>query len=569
MDDFLDPGRTAYDEARWDAAYEALARAHAAHPLESPDLWRLAMAAYLTGRDAEFAAILERAHHAWLGAGDLAGAARCAFWLGFSLVDRGEMARASGWFQRAGRLLDRAGGERVERGYLLLPAALGQMESGDPAAAFRTAAEAVRLGERFGDPDLLALAVHLQGRALLEQRRLADGLALLDEAMVDVAAGVVSPLVTGLVYCSVIGACRRVYALDRAHEWTAALRAWCERQPDLVPYRGLCLVYRAEIMQLHGAWQEALEEAARVLDMTGRDPGPPARTTRGGAHYQQGEVHRLRGEFAEAEAAYREASRLGREPQPGLAQLRLAQGDVAAARAAIQRTLAESRDMSRRSRLLPAAVEIALAAGDIESARQGCHELDELAKTYGAAMLEALATHARGAVALAEGDALAALIALRQACHAWRTLDAPWEEARTRVLLALACRELGDDDAAALELDAARRSFARLGAAAELARIDAERSSPSHRARAATSTSNAALPSLAQRSSAHDLTPRELEVLALLATGLTNRAIADRLYISEKTVARHVSNIFTKLGVSTRAAATAHAYEHALIERAH
>jgi DNA-binding CsgD family transcriptional regulator len=561
MGDTLELGRTAYADARWDAAYEALARADAADPLAPQDLWRLALAAYLTGRDAEFIAILERAHQAWLAAEDLAGAARCAFWIGFALIDRGETAHATGWFQRAGRLLDRVGGERVERGYLLVPSALAQLGSGDPAEAFRTAGDAVRLAVAFGDPDLLALALHLQGRALLEQRRVTEGLALLDEAMVGVAAGEATPLVTGLVYCSVIGACRRVYAVDRAHEWTAALNAWCERQPDLVPYRGLCLVYRAEIMQLHGAWQQALAESARVLNVVSGEGTPSERATRGAASYQQGEVHRLRGAFADAEQAYRAAAMLGREPQPGLAMLRLAQGDVAAAQATIQRALAESRDAPKRVRLLPAAVEIALAAGDIDCARTACAELHDLAASFGAAMLDALARHAHGALALEEGEALGALIALRQACNAWQALDAPWEEARTRVLVAQACRELGDTDAAVLELDTARGTFARLGADGDVARIDAEMSAG---AKPPTATAGA----VAQRSTTADLTPRELEVLSLLATGMTNRSIATRLFISEKTVARHVSNIFAKLGLSTRAAATAHAYEHGLVDRA-
>lgn len=554
MDDLLERGRAAYAAAQWDASYEALAAADASQPLEPPDVWRLAMAAYLTGRDASYIAVLEGAHQAWLGAGDLAGAARCAFWLGFSLANRGEMARATGWFQRAGRLLERAGGEHVERGYLLIPQALGRLEGGDAAAAYATAGEAVSIGERFGDADLVALALHLQGRALLEQRQVSVGLALLDEAMIGVVGGAVSPVVTGLVYCSVIGACRRVYALERAHEWTTALNAWCERQPDLVPYRGLCLVYRAEIMHIRGAWQDALEEAARVLDAGAGERDPAERATCGAAWYQQGEVHRVRGEWADAEAAYREASRLGREPQPGWALLRLAQGDAAAAGGAIQRALAESSDVSRRARLLPAAVEIALATGDVARAGVASRELDELAAAYGAALLDAQAAHARGAVALARGDAVTALVALRQACEVWRTLDAPREEACTRVLLARACRELGDADAARLELDAARRTFIRLGAVADLAALDAGSASPS----ADTAT---------RRAGPHELTPRELEVLRLLATGLPNRAIGERLFISEKTVARHVSNIFAKLGVSTRAAATAHAYEHALIDR--
>jgi len=569
MRDSLEQGRTAYDEARWYAAYEALTRANAAGPLEPRDLWRLALAAYLTGRDTEFIAILERAHHVRVEGDDLTGAARCAFWIGFALVDRGEMARASGWFQRAGRLLDRAGGEHVERGYLLLPAALGELGAGDTVAAFHTAGTAVRPALAFDDPDLLALALHLQGRALLEQRQVTEGLALLDEAMIGVASGEATPLVTGLVYCSVIGACRRVYAVDRAHEWTAALRAWCERQPELVPYRGLCLVYRAEIMQLHGAWQEAFDEAARVIESASPEPAPAARATCGAAHYQQGDVHRLRGALVEAETAFRAAAMFGREPQPGFALLRLAQGDVATAQAAINRALAESRDAPERARLLPAAIDIALAAGDVDAARTACNELDDLAASFRAAMLDALATHAHGAIALAAGDPLTALIALRRACNAWQALDAPREEARTRVLLAHACRELGDADTAALELDAARNTFTRLGADAEVAAIDAARASPSGATRHAAVTSHPAATATAapHDSAASDLTRRELQVLSLLATGMTNRTIAGHLYISEKTVARHVSNIFMKLDVSTRSAATAHAYEYGLIER--
>ena len=569
MSDSLEQGRTAYEESRWDAAYQSLARANARNLLDPRDLWRLALAAYLTGRDAEFIEILERAHQAWLATDDLAGAARCGFWIGFALIDRGEMARASGWFQRAGRLLDRMDGERVERGYLLVPSALRELTSGDAAAAFRTAGEAVRLALQFDDADLLALALHLQGRALLEQQRVSEGLALLDEAMVGVSSGEATPLVTGLVYCSVIGACRRVYAVDRAHEWTAALTAWCERQPDLVPYRGLCLVYRAEIMQLHGAWQQSFDEAARVIEQTAPEAPPAMRATCGAARYQQGEVYRLRGALAEAEVAYRESAMLGREPQPGLALLRLAQGDANTAHATIQRALAESRDAAKRARLLPAAVDIALASGDVDAARAACVELSEIAASFGAAMLDALATHAHGAVALADGDALAALIALRRACNAWQRLDAPWEEARTRTLLARACRELGDLDAAALEVDAARNTFARIGAGADVACIDPTATcGPRSTSHAASNASASPANRTSSQTATSDLTRRELEVLSLLATGMTNRTIAERLYISEKTVARHVSNIFMKLDVATRSAATAHAYEHGLVQRA-
>jgi DNA-binding CsgD family transcriptional regulator len=541
----LEQGREAYEERKWDAAHRWLTAADAAGPLAPEDLWRLAMAAYLTGQDGDFVPVLERAHRAFLATGDEVGAARCAFWLGFFLAARGEMGPATGWLGRASRLLDRAGVDCVERGYLLIPTAHQQLGAGDPAAAFRTAAAAVAAGERFGDPDLVALALHLQGHARLREARVDEGLALLDEAMVAVTADEVSPPVAGLVYCSVIGACRRVYAVGRAHEWTAALKSWCDAQPGLVPYRGHCLVYRSEILQLHGSWEEALAEAERAAEL---GDGAADREATGAAHYQRGELHRLRGELAAAEAAYRAASELGREPQPGLALLRLAQGATGAAAGAIHRALAETRDPARRARLLPAAIEIGVAAGDLEAAGAGCDELAAIAAVFRTDVpdpdvLDTALAHARGTLALAAGDALAALVPLRRAARGWRALDAPYEVARVRALLAVACRELGDRDSADLEENAARAAFHRLGATPDLARLDGDRG---------------------QRDP-HGLTARELEVLTLLATGRTNRAIAEKLFISERTVGRHVSNIFGKLGLSSRAAATAYAYEHELV----
>jgi DNA-binding CsgD family transcriptional regulator len=553
----LERGRRAYDRREWQSAHasllaaDAAGRAGGAGGLGPADLWRLALAAYLTGRDDEAVGVLERAHQAYVEAGDLVGGARLAFWLGFQLAERGELGPATGWFGRASRLLDRAGGEHVERGYLLIPMAYQRLQGGDASGAFAAAGEAVALGERFEDADLLALALHLQGHARLREGRVDEGLALLDEAMVSVTADEVSPMVAGLVYCSVIGGCRRVFALSRAHEWTAALLSWCEAQPDLVPYRGQCLVYRAEILQLHGQWDQALAEAARAADgLAARD-----REATGAAHYQCAELHRLRGEYAAAEAAYRAASGLGREPQPGLALLRLGQGDVAAAAAALRRVLAELPDPPARARLLPAYVEVTLANGEVEIAARACAELAEIAAANGSAALETILARARGEVMLARGDALGALVPLRLAARGWQAMDAPYEGARVRALLAVACRELGDDDSAALELDSARAVFTRLGAAPDLARLDAQ-VGPRRGGRPGRSGG---------RTAAHGLTARELEVLALVATGRTNRAIAQQLFISEKTVARHLSNIYAKLGLSTRAAATAYAFEHELV----
>jgi ATP/maltotriose-dependent transcriptional regulator MalT len=334
--------------------------------------------------------------------------------------------------------------------------------------------------------------------------------------------------------------CRAAYEPRRAQEWTAALSQWCERQPDMVSFTGTCCLHRAEIMELRGAWDEALDEAGRARERCERARNAAYAAQ---AEYRGGEVHRRRGQAAAAEAAYRAARDGGYEPQPGLALLRLARGDRDAATAAIRRALAETERPTERARLLPAAVEILLAAGDAEAARAAADELDALAARWSGEMLAATAAAARGAVELTAGDARAALVALRRACDTWRALEAPYEAARAGVLLGLACAALGDEDAAEWELDQARDAFTRLGAAPDVARVDAIR---------------AAAP-------AHGLTARELEVLRLVAAGRSNREIATALVISEHTVARHLQNIFAKLGVSSRTAATAFAFSHRLV----
>jgi DNA-binding CsgD family transcriptional regulator len=367
--------------------------------------------------------------------------------------------------------------------------------------------------------------------------RVREGLALLDEGMVAVTAEELSPIVTGIVYCGVILACQEVYEVRRAREWTRALSDWWALQPEMVAFTGRCLVHRAEILQLDGSWPDALEEVQRAGERFVETKNPAA----GLARYRQGELLRLQGEFGAAEEAYKEASGLGWEPQPGLAQLRLAQGRAEAAAAAIRLAEVATSLPIERARLLPAFVEIMLAVGENESARRACVELQELARGFESAMLTALVAHAQGAVHLAEGDAQAALVALRNARETWHALEAPYEIARTRVLVGEACRALGDEEAAALELDAAGSIFERLGARPDLARLNA------------------------RTTDSHGLSRRELEVLRLVASGKSNREIASALVISEHTVARHVQNIFAKLGLSSRAAATAFAFEHDLV----
>ena len=539
-EDELERGRAAYERHAWKSAYESLSRVDKAALLGAEDLELLATSAYMLGRDNEYLSGLERAHHAYLEAGRTLPAVRCAFWVGINHALRGEMGPAGGWLGRAHRLVGEE--DSVERGYLLIPLVFQHEASGDFTAAASVAAEAAALARRFGHAEGYALSVQAQGSMLIKAGRVQEGLALLDEAMVTIAGGKVPPLATGIVYCGVILACQEVYEVRRAQEWTAVLTRWCEQQPDLVAFTGRCLVHRAEIMQLHGAWNDALEEARRAGERLARSFNRGAAAQ---AFYRQGEVHRLRGEFAEAESAYREASRFGWEPQPGMALLRLAQGRRDAAAATIRRAVDEAAQPLRRANLLPAYVEIMLATGNVEEARASCRELEEIAGRYESAMLAALVAHARGASELTGGDPRSALVSLRQAGETWQDLGAPYDAARARVLVADACRALGDDDAAALELEAARGMFAELGAAPDLAQLDAaaRRSGPD----------------------AYGLTPRQLDVLRLVAAGQSNREIAAALVISEHTVARHVQNIFATLGVSSRTAASAFAFEHDLV----
>jgi DNA-binding CsgD family transcriptional regulator len=534
--------RQHYRRRAWADAFQGLFRADQETSLEAEDLELLAMSAYLTGRDDEYLSALERAHHAHLSAGQRTCAVRCAFWLGFRLLMRGETGRATGWFGRAQRLLERDARECAERGYLLTPVVEQRLAAGDFEAAYAAAADAAAIGERCGDADLIACARHQQGRIRLQQGQVEAGLALLDETMIAVVAGELSPLVTGLMYCSVIQAYQQVYAIDRSREWTVALAHWCEAQPDMVAFAGVCQVHRAEIMQLHGAWPDAIEAARRAC---ARSRGVN-RQAAAAAFYQQAEVHRLKGEFAAAEEAYRSASHLGLEPQPGLALLRVVQGRTDAAAAAIRRAAGATTDRLKRMSLLPGYIEIVLAAGDVQDARNACRELEEIARSFDTGVPGAIAAQARGSVELAEGEAQAALGSLRRAFEVWQRIEAPYAAARVRVLIGLACRALGDEDSAGLEIDAARSVFERLGATPDLARINS-------------------LLKGAPCGHAHRLTPRELQVLRLVAAGATNKAIASKLSLSEKTIDRHVSNIFAKLDVPSRTAATAFAYQHKLI----
>lgn len=431
----------------------------------------------------------------------------------------------------------------MEHGYLLVPTLLKRAGERDWKGVADLAKKTGRIAERHGDADLFALAAHERGHALVQLGRVEEGLRLVDEVMVCVTTGELSPVVTGLVYCSVIAYCQDMFQLSRAQAWTQALTEWCEQQPEMVAHTGQCLVHRAEVTQLRGDWRLALQEARRAKAQFAKAMNSSAA---GHALYRQGEVHRVQGHFDKAEAAYRESARCGYEPQPGLALLRLAQSRTIAATSAIRRSLSETTDPVRRARLLPASVEIYLVAGSTDEARDACREIEQSSKGRRSELLDALAAHTRGAFQLAEGQPQAALRTLRRAFQAWRQLEVPYEAARVRVLIAKACRILGDEEAAALELNAACDAFRKLGAAPDLARADA-------------------LAHATASGSRHGLTKRELEVLRQIAAGRSNKAVARDLALSHRTIERHLSNIFDKLAVSSRSAATAFAYRNGLV----
>ena len=537
-DRLLAEAQAAFDRRAWESSWVAFSTADAENPLDGDDLDRLATAAMLSGRDDESDRAWLRGYRSRIAAGDVAHALRCLFWLTFRLLNSGRIEQANGWIARAEKLLDSADPDCVERGHVAYLTGFQAVFSGDEPRAVGGFEEAAAMGVRHHDIDLQVLGQTGLSRMMIRLDRQTDGLHLLDEVMVALAESEVAPIVVGDVYCTAIEACNETSDVRRAREWTTALSRWCEEQPDLVPYRGQCLVHRSELLQLDGDWPAALDQAERARDQSSR---PTLQAALGAACYQQGELHRLKGEFAKAEEAYGFARRYGREPQPGLALLRLAQGRLDAAAAMSRRLVSEVEQWPARSRTLPAHVEIMLAVDDVGAARAAADELTRGATDQSGPMLRATAAQVLGWVLVEEGDDGAALRPLRQAHGLWNSLGAPYEAARTRVLIARACGGLGDADSAILEIDAARRVFDQLGAVVDLRGLPVE------------------------HGDTQLLTDRELEVLRLLASGRTNRAIGEELVLSERTVERHLSNIFRKLGVSTRSAATAYAFEHGIV----
>jgi len=544
--DALKDGREAFARRQWKTVYAQLSAVDGEASLEPTDLERLATATYLLGKHDDAVALWTRLHQECIDRGDTVRAAYWGYWLGFIQLLNGEPAQASGWQARAQRLDNASSKASAAKGYGEMLSGLLAIVSGDVAGAATRFDTTVALADQFNDPDLLALGLLGQGQALAMQHAFAEGAKRLDEAMLGITAGKVSPVLAGIIYCGVILTCQRIFDLARAREWTRQLDIWCAAQPDLTPFRGECLVHRSEVLQARGDWPRALDEAEKARNHLSQDPD----VVLGRACYQQGELHRLRGEFDKAEQMFREAGRHGFEPQPGVSLLRLAMGDVDSAAAAIRRAVDAAVEVPSpagglsRPRLLGPLIEILLAQGDIPGARKIVDELAATAAQMDTPYLAAMSAHGKGAVLFAEGEMQNAEAHLREAWMLWQQLEMPFESACVRVLLGQVCRQLGDHETARMHFDAARAAFERLEAAPALAQLE----------RVA-----------ANAESAGALTPRELEVLTLVAAGESNRGIAAALVISEHTVARHISNIFDKLGVNSRTAASSYAHTHKLI----
>lgn len=539
MTDVLQPARDAYERRDWRRAFELYQEADGQVELSGADAGALADAAWWTGRIDESNQAYERAYRRHLDGGQHRAAAMCAVGLAVNLLLRGDEVVGSAWLTRAARLLD-DDRDCVEYGYILF---VTEVEANFGAADAPGALEAARLvqelGRRHDDPNLVVGGTMGEGRILINRGAVQEGVARLDEALVMLLTEDLSPAWAGDIYCNLMSSAVDMVDVQRATAWTEATSTWLAGQSAAVLFTGICRLHRSQVLQLRGSWPEAFAEA----EQASTDLEQIAPRTAGEAYYQLGEIHRLRGMAAAAEQAYSAAHRLGREPQPGIALLHLSRGHVGTAAASIRAALVAESHRLARARLCLAQVEIALTAGDDATARKAAEELAETAAHYGSSGLEVMARHAYGAVMLASGHPEEALPVLRESCHRWHDFDAPLESARVRLLLAEAYRALGDEDAAAREEAAAAAVYDSLGAV-----------------RPVTENGAAALP--------RGLTAREAEVLALVAAGKSNREVAADLVISEKTVARHLANIFTKLDVSSRTAATAFAFENGLAAKA-
>lgn len=542
MESSLDSALRAFSNRRWADAFDSFALADSEVPMLPGHLEQWGIAAHMLGRAQDEAQQLQRAERQYRDAGDFRAAIRCAFFLGMSSAERGEVATAQGWFGRAADTLAAFGEECPEHGFLMVPDALQYLEGGRADVAHPIFEEIRVLGQRYGVADLTALGLLGCGQSLVRLGRISEGVPQIDQAMVAATSGELSPVITGIVYCASLESCHQTFDLGRAQEWTNALVAWCDSQQALVPFRGFCSIYRAELTELRGEWDLAFQQVEDAERQLAVPPGHPAIAL---AYYREGELHRLRGNYGEADKSFRGAEEWGHRPEPGRARLRMAQGRHDAAAIAIQHALHEAPDGVSRVPLLAAAVDIFLELNDGSAAKASLDELLTWAEQFRSAWLTAVSERAHGMVLAHEASPSEASRLLRRSLGRWQQLNMPYETATTRVILARTGLMSGDAETADAQLELARSTFEQLGARPDLEKL------------AANHDRDASRPD--------GLTAREIEVLRLVATGMTNRAIALNLSISERTVANHVANILSKVGVSSRSAATAYAHRHKLI----
>ena len=532
--------RQAAARADWPDAYAAL-KALDSSTFAAVDIDLFADAAWWTSRLDESIALRQRAYAAFAASDENLRAASAAWFLWFDHRFKGDLAIASGWLTRAARHVAHAP-ESLEAAFVLLAAAEVACGGCEFEVARERAEEALEHGRRLRNPDVIAVAMTTLGDCAIAAGESAAGLAILDDAMCSVIVGELTPLCMGIVYCSVIASCFAVADLGRATEWTNAAISWCDSVPNGSPYHGICRVHRVEVTTLLGAWPQAAIDARRACDeLTALSPAAA-----GESYYAMGEVHRRRGELALAEAAFVQAHDLGREPQPGLALLRLQQARPEDARPLLRIEASTfSRARLPRSLLLAAQVEVAIELGDVDRAHAAVEALQALA-TDAPQQRGRCLRRSRARVSSPRDRRCRERVWRRESRrHAFRDLRLPYEAALARVVHGRAARAAGDEAGSRLELEAARRAFLELGATYDAARVELM------------------LQPAAKR--AGGLTERELEVLVLLAAGKTNREIAREMYLSEHTVARHLQNMFAKLDVSSRAGATAYAFRHELV----
>lgn len=532
--DDLGAARRNHSASRWVEACERYAVADRVAPLSVEDRERWAEAAQVGGRISEAVEQLGRCFEEHSSAGAIHEATRAAYWLWSAhAFARAEFALGAGWVERA---REAAGGE--EYGWLLIPQAYRHLARGDWQTAEATLRRASELGLSCGDVDLVTIATTMRGRATLKLGFLERGVALLDEAIVRIVTGSTSVRTTCAMYCAAIGSCYEAREIGRAAEWSAALDAWLTTNPSVTGvYYGNCRIYRAMLLRLRGEWARSETE----LEQTCADLAVDAQLIVGHAWYELGEIRRLQGK-ADAGEAYERAVAYGHSGQPGLAQLRWREGNLDAAESGLRRALAEETQPDERLTLLPAAAELAIAHGDLDAADDLVAEIESSLSTYPTLALRATADSVRGCVLLAQGLGSDALPRLRASSDAWRELGAPYEVAVVGRSLAQARRAVGDEEGAVLEVRASLATFESLGARPD-AHLTREMLGENTRL----------------------LSPRETEVLRLIIDGHTNAEIAVRLHLSERTVHRHVSNILTKLGVSSRTAAAIDAVKRGLV----